>query len=72
MTWRTRLERLEAHAPPQAPELTPEERERRVAELLEAADRPDADLELRERAARVRALLALAEARQAEHERGDR
>jgi hypothetical protein len=69
VNWRRRLDRLEAHHPA-LPPLTPEDRDARIAQLLEDADRPDASPGLQARAARVRELLATAEARRDKHERG--
>jgi hypothetical protein len=71
MNWRRRLDRLHAWVLVSAgfPEFSDDERERRIWHLLEQADRPDADLALRERAARVRELLERAENRREQTER---
>jgi hypothetical protein len=63
MTWRRRLDRLEAHAPPPVPLLTAEQRAAGVLRILEEAERPTATTEMKERAAKVREILTRAEAR---------
>lgn len=72
MNWRRRLDRLdrfEARLSQHAP-LPNEERVARLTRLLEQAECPEADLGVRERAARVRELLARAQQRLEQAERG--
>jgi hypothetical protein len=61
MTWRHRIDRLEARAPLPPAMLSSAERVARIEKLFRDADRPNATSEVRSVAARVREILALAE-----------